>query len=363
MFSLTTYLVKIARQDWDEILYTGFDEDKAKSEYESASLSDLEDRYHRNTDLQVVLEKKTDSFEFVKQLDEDETITDYPIEDFYEDSEVFELVNEGYYEDMAMRPLAPINQKTDEVLYEVQKNYDGKYTTIDLDEGGNFSLKLRIADHHGKWKNKGLEDYFLSIVIAEESATKHFVTSGPEGISSDEEFYFDSNSSAEEIIEFIDEKIIEFKAEVKEIMEDKLIQKINAELARHAADPNYMGDESSNQIFEEIKALTGYDPADHEADAEYMLGATPEEILRFLLAKLQPETESPAQTEDQVLAQIEAQIKESCSVAKYTHLCQRTQTAAGLAYVVNRCIELMGKKNMHLSAALAALEAEEEGID
>ncbi len=63
-----------------------------------------------------------------------------------------------------------------------------------------------------------------------------------------------------------------------------------------------------------------------------------------------------------VLAEIEGKIKDSCQVSKYTHLCQRIQTEAGLAWVTNRCIKAMAEDKIHLSAALAYLESELEGV-
>ena len=73
--------------------------------------------------------------------------------------------------------------------------------------------------------------------------------------------------------------------------------------------------------------------------------------------------EQNTQTDAAVIAQIESQIKASCTKAKYTNLCQRIQTSAGLAYTVNRCINMMAKDKIHLSSCLATLEAEEEGIN
>ena len=63
-----------------------------------------------------------------------------------------------------------------------------------------------------------------------------------------------------------------------------------------------------------------------------------------------------------VLAEIEAQIKESCPVNKYSHLCQRIESEGGLAWATNRCIKMMAEDKIHLSAALAYLEAELEGM-
>ena len=63
-----------------------------------------------------------------------------------------------------------------------------------------------------------------------------------------------------------------------------------------------------------------------------------------------------------VIAEIEGQIKESCQVSKYTHLCQRISSEAGLAWVVNRATKMMAEDKIHLSSALAYLESELEGV-
>lgn len=64
-----------------------------------------------------------------------------------------------------------------------------------------------------------------------------------------------------------------------------------------------------------------------------------------------------------IIAEIEQKIKSSCSVSKYVQLCNRIQTAAGLAWATNRCISLMSEENMKLNSALAQLESELEGMD
>lgn len=64
-----------------------------------------------------------------------------------------------------------------------------------------------------------------------------------------------------------------------------------------------------------------------------------------------------------LVAEITAKIREACVKSKYTHICQRIQNENGLAYVVNRCIKSMSMNKIHLSAALANLENEMEGMD
>lgn len=139
----------------------------------------------------------------------------------------------------------------------------------------------------------------------------------------------------------------------------EMINRINAELAKIADDPNYQNDDEENEIFAGVYLLTGWDPLHNDADQEYILKATNKERLNLALSKLQP----AVRTEADVLREIEEKIKESCVASRYNNLCIRVQTEGGLAYVVNRCITMMSKDKIHLSAALAALESEEEGIN
>lgn len=63
---------------------------------------------------------------------------------------------------------------------------------------------------------------------------------------------------------------------------------------------------------------------------------------------------------DRVIRDIEEKIKSTCSISKYKYLSNRISTANGLAWVVNRSINMMSKENMPLSSALAHLESELE---
>lgn len=71
----------------------------------------------------------------------------------------------------------------------------------------------------------------------------------------------------------------------------------------------------------------------------------------------------PSGQDAATLQKIKDQVLSSCKASKYSNLCQRIDTVAGFDYVVNRCIELMARDKIHLSAALAQLESEEQGID
>ena len=89
MYELDFYQVTQSSERDTDCLYQGIDFDKAKSEYNYASEQD--------DDTNVILEKYTNKYKFVYELDADneETIDDYPIEDYYEDSDYYKLVENG----------------------------------------------------------------------------------------------------------------------------------------------------------------------------------------------------------------------------------------------------------------------------
>lgn len=142
---------------------------------------------------------------------------------------------------------------------------------------------------------------------------------------------------------------------------ETLKTRIKVELRKINENSSYENDEIENSIFEDIKQLTGWSPTDNDEDNEYILGANNEERYRFALRKIES-LQSP-KSDEEVIAEITAKIKESCTVSRYYNLCQRIQNTGGLDYVINRCINMMAKDKVHLSTALATLESEEEGIN
>lgn len=140
-----------------------------------------------------------------------------------------------------------------------------------------------------------------------------------------------------------------------------IINRIQSELQKIALDENYTNDEAENAIFEDVYNLTGWHTDINDDASEYFLKATNSERLKYVLKYLVGSTGITGEAE--ILAQIEMKIKESCVASNYVSLCNRIQTPAGLAYAVNRCVKMMAKDKLHFSAALAQLEAEEEGIN
>ncbi|MDO8611003.1 MAG: LPD11 domain-containing protein, partial [bacterium] len=218
------YRIELGGNNWSET-YNGLiykDYDKAKRDYDSINISDFESK--SGSDNYKSLNEYKSKYRFIGTLDAEleDTVDDYL--DVLDNKEYWKLIEESESEILETDKVSERNEETDKILKQVESHYDtyGGYKTINLNDEGTKTLKLRIKNHSGKWRNKGFEDYFLSIVIAESDPTSHFHTSSPEGISSDEEFYFDSDYSAEEIIEFIDEKIKELKEEDFEIIIEKM---------------------------------------------------------------------------------------------------------------------------------------------
>lgn len=64
-----------------------------------------------------------------------------------------------------------------------------------------------------------------------------------------------------------------------------------------------------------------------------------------------------------LVEEIQDQIKKACAESKYIHLCTHIETHGGLAYVTNRAIKMMADEKIKLSAALAFIENELEGVN
>ncbi len=69
------------------------------------------------------------------------------------------------------------------------------------------------------------------------------------------------------------------------------------------------------------------------------------------------------QTEKEFVDTIIEKIRNSCQASHYTNLCRKISTEAGMANIANRSIQMMAKEKLHLSATLALLESELEGMD
>lgn len=98
IFSLTFYNVLINSADNTQEVYLGIDEKDATNQYNRISAGD-EDSYMRG-DLLKVLQKSTNDYKFIYTLDEEyeESIEDFPVDEYYNDETYYELQNEGDWE-------------------------------------------------------------------------------------------------------------------------------------------------------------------------------------------------------------------------------------------------------------------------
>lgn len=111
------------------------------------------------------------------------------------------------YEELDSGTVDPINKASKELLYDVQSEFGNKYNNIRLPNGD--TLNLRIADHSANRRNNSGERN-VSIVISNMNPTERFRMSD-KGHS--DELYFGSDSTKEEIIDAINNRIDEIKEE------------------------------------------------------------------------------------------------------------------------------------------------------
>jgi hypothetical protein len=203
-----TYRVLMGNDDFTDMVGTEHEDyEDALYHYGRISAGDF-GRYENSSTNFKKIEKVIRKYRFSGSLEEGESIEDYPLPDYYEDHRFYETVSEEY-EDVVYDRVAAVNEAADELLEEVRRalGATGGYRTIYLDEEGDTKLTLRVKDHSGKRNNKS-GDFFLSIVVTDKNPTKHFWAAGAEGLSQeDEEFIFDSSSTADEIVDFVHERI------------------------------------------------------------------------------------------------------------------------------------------------------------
>jgi hypothetical protein len=221
IFQHTIYFVTGETDDYSNEIYTGSDYDKALLEFNSANNSDVSDYGGI-----ISFRKITSTYKFVGDLEDGYyDISDFPIEDYYSDTDYYELINEGEIEDVDSRDIKPINEQSDDLLLDVSNHYkkiygDWKYNTIIVDNGKDKydndyeeygCIQLRIADHSENVKNIdkfGSCDYYISVVIANKNKTSgKFLASMYERRSNEIELNFDSDNTFDEIISEIEENI------------------------------------------------------------------------------------------------------------------------------------------------------------
>lgn len=91
--TLTLYkIISYVDEDDSEILYHGTDYDDAKKEFDDCNELYSDDEYFQPF---VILNKYENIYKFVYELDDDESVEDYPIDIYYDDTMYYELLEEG----------------------------------------------------------------------------------------------------------------------------------------------------------------------------------------------------------------------------------------------------------------------------
>lgn len=180
--NITLYSVTFHTSNSSDSIYYGIDKDEAFYKYKS--FDDVPERWFNRSDMSIEILSQTNQYKFIHQLDfEYETIEDYPINDYYDDSSIYELINEGDWEYIDSRTIEPKNKESDELLNDVssyfQKEYGKyKYNTINVyDENEEYKgcIQLRIADHTENIHNVdrfGSCDCYISVVISDYDVTR-----------------------------------------------------------------------------------------------------------------------------------------------------------------------------------------------
>ena len=206
-----------------EINYYGYDKNEALKELEDSgrvegfenhnqtvNLYENKPKYN-NTKLEDVLSlyKTLPKEEFIERFPDKKSLADFIGYKVERSDQIIES-----------KDISPINETTDEILSNVQNKFGGKYPDVPIKfnkEGDPTEyMRIRIADHTGNYYSIGGDGIRpdLSIVISNQDPTlKRFGRSENEIPN---EYHFDEDSSYEEIIDFINSKIEEKKADVSE---------------------------------------------------------------------------------------------------------------------------------------------------
>jgi len=218
MFKL--YSVIFNTTDSSNYEYYGPDINKAEDIFNSPP--DIPENMLTRSDMSFVLMECVNKYRFLL----DDLIEDFPIEDYYDDSTVYELVHEGDWVDVKYREIGNINIGSDELLNNVERYYRGKYgkykyNTIEVyDDSDEYKgcIQLRISDHTENIHNIdrfGRCDYYISVVIANYDPTKNRF-----GMSND----FERRSNERELIfngdDDFDEVILDINILIDEFSED-----------------------------------------------------------------------------------------------------------------------------------------------
>lgn len=203
LYEINSYRVFIGYEDYNDEIYAGDDREKAENELFALENSDNE---YGNISVMAFLEKKTDKYKFIGELDEDEyeVIEDYPVEDYFEDRDYYDLIEEEEWKVIDEKELSGsegtssnLSEEVQDFLKETYGRKIGSYSHINLganEENEDLSMTIRVKDHSENPSNRIGESAYLSVVIANKDATAQRWNSG-------KELYFTGEDSLDDIKE------------------------------------------------------------------------------------------------------------------------------------------------------------------
>jgi hypothetical protein len=219
-YSITTYNVVFHTETSSDNIYTGMSKEDALSEYRN--FDDIPSNMINSIGLSLDIKSFISYYEFVYELDEYETIEDYPIEDYHTDQNYYVFIEDGDFEEIDHKAIEPKNKKSDHLLNNIQSYFQEKYgnykyNRIEVEDSTGEkigSIQLRISDHTENINNNdrfGISDYFISVVIADFDVTlgRFGMTNSFERRRSEYVLSFGSDSDLEQVIGEINELIEE----------------------------------------------------------------------------------------------------------------------------------------------------------
>jgi hypothetical protein len=187
--------------------------------YYTYNISDVEDSWKMRNDIMIEFSKHTSKYKFIL---EDEDKQDYPIEEYYDNDNIYiELYGEEI-ETIDTKEISNVNKDTEILLNDVDRYFYKKYgnykyniiNVYDDEENHKCCIKLRITDHTENIHNiDRFEscDFHISVVISNFDVTeKRFHSNIFERSSNEMELKYDSDTSFDEIIDEINGTIEEF---------------------------------------------------------------------------------------------------------------------------------------------------------
>lgn len=218
--SINMYILSCETETGGKIIYEGPDLDRAEREYNIDPFFDKSESLYEHT---ILLQMRNDVYKYIGSDD----IVKYPISDWYDDPDCYELIEEGEYDYVKSRVISGVNNDSTELLDDVDRYYNSEYggwkyhkiKIVDSDDNMVGSISLRIADHTENINNHGRfdsADYYISVVISDYDSTRDRfgIKNTMDGQSNEYEFHFDSQDDLDRITGDVDDKIDEFRKKI-----------------------------------------------------------------------------------------------------------------------------------------------------